>query len=104
MNLDVLINGLIVIQVLIQFMAQVFAVTLIRRGRPDIARPFKMPFYPLPSVIAFLGWLYILVASGLVYIFAGLVLMVLGVAAYLWHARGSGEWPYAGRQEARQDV
>lgn len=104
LNLDVLINGLIVIQVLIQFMAQVFAVTLIRRGRPDIARPFKMPFYPLPSVIAFLGWLYILVASGLVYIFAGLVLMVLGVAAYLWHARGSGEWPYAGRQEARQDV
>jgi amino acid transporter len=104
LNLDVLINGLIVIQVLIQFMAQIFAVTLIRRGRPDIARPFKMPLYPLPSIIAFLGWLYILIASGLAYIFAGLVLTVLGVAAYLWHARGSGEWPYAGRQEARQDV
>jgi len=100
LNLDVLINGLIVIQVLIQFMAQIFAVTLIRRGRPDIARPFKMPLYPLPSVIAFLGWLYILIASGLAYIFAGLVLMVFGVAAYLWRARGAGEWPYAGREKA----
>jgi hypothetical protein len=62
-----------------------------------------MPLYPLPSIIAFLGWLYILVASGLAYIFAGLVLMVLGVAAYLWHARGSGEWPYAVRREAGAD-
>ena len=95
LNLDVLINGfLIVIQVLIQFMAQIFAVTLIRRTRPDIPRPFQMPFYPLPSVIAFLGWLYILVASGVSYILAGLVLMTLGVAAYLWHARGAGEWPF----------
>ncbi len=104
LSLDVLINGLIVIQVLIQFMAQIFAVTLIRRGRPDIARPFEMPLYPLPSIIAFLGWLYILIASGLTYIFAGLVLIVLGVAAYLWHARGAGEWPYAGRREAGADA
>jgi amino acid transporter len=98
LNLDVLINGLIVIQVLIQFMAQIFAVTLIRRGRPDIARPFRMPFYPVPSIIAFLGWLYILIASGLAYIFAGLALLVLGVAAYLWRARGTGEWPFTGQQ------
>ena len=104
LNLDVLINGLIVIQVLIQFMAQIYAVTLIRQRRPDIERPFKMPLYPLPSVIAFLGWLYILIASGVAYILAGMVLMALGVAAYLWHARGSGEWPYARGGEVRADA
>lgn len=94
LQLDVLINGLVVIQVLIQFMAQIFAVTLIRRDRPDIERPFKMPLYPLPSIVAFLGWLYILIASGLPYILAGLGLLVVGVAAYLWHARGVKEWPF----------
>jgi amino acid transporter len=104
LKLDVLINGLIVIQVLIQFMAQIYAVTLIRRSRPDIPRPFQMPLYPLPSIIAFLGWLYILIASGLAYIVAGLVLMALGVAAYLWHARGAGEWPFAIRREAGADA
>ena len=88
---------LIVIQVLIQFMAQIFAVTLIRRNRPDIARPFRMPLYPLPGVIAFLGWLYILIASGLAYILAGVALLVCGVTAYLWHARGTGEWPFNAR-------
>ncbi len=95
LKLDVLINGLIVIKVLIQFIAQIFAVSLIRRRRPDIERPFRMPLYPIPSAIAFLGWLYILIASGLLYILAGVVLLILGVTAYMWRARGSGEWPFA---------
>lgn len=98
LQLDVLINGLIVIQVLIQFMAQILAVTLIRRRRPDIPRPFRMPLYPIPSVVAFLGWLYILIASGLAYILAGLGLLAFGVAAYLWRAHGTGEWPFDTRR------
>ena len=94
LNLDVLVNALIVIQILIQFMAQVFAVTLIRRKRPDIERPFKMPLYPLTSSIAFLGWLYILIASGWTYIAAGFILIIFGVGAYLLHARRQGVWPF----------
>ncbi len=94
LELDVLINALIVIQVLIQFMAQVVAVTLIRRNRPDIVRPFRMPLYPLTSVIAFLGWLYILVASGVPYILTGFALLTAGICAYLWRARLHHEWPF----------
>jgi len=94
LNLEVLINALIVIQVMIQFMAQVVAVTLIRRNRPDIARPFRMPLYPFTSGVAFLGWLYILVASGVPYILAGFALLAVGIGAYLWRARGAGEWPF----------
>ena len=100
MNLEVLINALIVIQVLIQFMAQIVAVTLIRRNRPDIARPFRMPLYPVTSVVAFLGWLYILVASGTSYIAAGFGLTALGTAAYLWRARSAREWPFEPREVA----
>jgi amino acid transporter len=98
LNLDVLINALIVIQIMIQFMAQVIAVTLIRRTRPDIARPFRMPLYPITSIIAFLGWLYILIASGIEYIVAGFVLLIAGVAAYLLRARRVREWPFAAVQ------
>ncbi|HZQ53943.1 MAG TPA: amino acid permease [Bryobacteraceae bacterium] len=94
LNLDVLINALIVIQILIQFMAQVFAVTLIRRNRPDIKRPFQMPLYPATSIIAFLGWFYILIASGWAYIAAGLGLLAIGIVAYLLRARTLREWPF----------
>ena len=94
MTLDVVINALIVIQVLVQFMAQIIAVTLIRRNRPDIARPYRMALYPLTSVIAFLGWLYILIASGLPYILAGLGLLIFGTSVYLVRARRTAEWPF----------
>jgi amino acid transporter len=94
MDLSDLITALIVIQVLVQFMAQVIAVTLIRRYRPDIHRPFQMWFYPVTSVIALAGWAYILAASGLTFIFWGLALAAFGVCAYLWRARAQREWPF----------
>ncbi len=87
LDLQALINALIVIQVMVQFMAQVVAVTLIRRYRPDIPRPFRMWLYPLPSIVAFGGWLYILLSSGMVYIWSGLALLAAGVGIYFWRER-----------------
>jgi amino acid transporter len=95
MTLDVVINALIVIQILVQFMAQILAVTLIRRNRPDIVRPYRMALYPATSVVAFMGWLYILIASGLPYILAGLGLLIFGIAIYMVRARRVAEWPFA---------
>src|SRR5215472_3478824 len=94
LTLDTLINALIVIQVVIQFLAQVIAVPLIRRNRSDIVRPFQMPLYPASAVIAFAGWLYILVAGGWQYTAAGFALLAMGVGAYLWRARSKREWPF----------
>jgi amino acid transporter len=95
MTLDVVINALIVIQVVVQFMAQILAVTLIRRNRPDIVRPYRMALYPATSVVAFLGWSYILIASGLPFILAGLGLLVFGTMIYLLRAKRVAEWPFA---------
>ena len=94
LNLSDLITALVVIQVLVQFMAQVVAVTLIRRYRPDIHRPFQMWFYPVTSIIAFAGWAFILAASGLRFILWGIALVAFGVVAYLWKARAEREWPF----------
>ena len=100
LNLESLIKALIIIQVMIQFMAQVVAVTLLRRYRPDLRRPFQMWLYPLPSVVAFGGWAYILVSSGLTYVLAGTALLLAGVIAYLWRARLAAEWPFAAPEVA----
>ncbi|HXF05823.1 MAG TPA: amino acid permease [Blastocatellia bacterium] len=94
-TLDEIIKALLVIQIIIQYIAQVIAVTMIRRFRPDIERPFRMWLYPLPSLIALGGWLYILLSSGLPFIFAGLTLLVVGIGAYLWLAHQQKEWPFA---------
>ena len=94
LSLESLIKALIVIQIVTQFAAQCVAVVIIRRYRKHIARPFSMPLYPVPAVIALLGWLYILVTSGLPYLIAGFGLLGLGIAAYLWRAKANGQWPW----------
>lgn len=96
LELEDLIKALLVIQILIQFLAQVLAVTLVRRYRKDIERPFRMWLYPLPSLIAAAGWVYILFSSGAVFVLAGLGLMTAGIASYLVRARAAREWPFGG--------
>ncbi len=95
LSLDKLITMLLVIQIVTQFVAQCYAVVLIRRNRKDIARPFRMPLYPLPVILAALGWLYILYESGIGYIASGFGLVILGTCVYLLRARRLKEWPFA---------
>src|SRR5262249_34528801 len=72
-GLQVIIDGLIVTRILEQFVAQIFAVTLLRRYRPDLYRPYKMWLYPLPCLLALVGWLYVYTAAGWFYIALGLI-------------------------------
>lgn len=93
--LDELIKALMIFQILAQFLAQIVAVTLIRRFRPDIRRPFKMWLYPLPSIVAFTGWVFILISNGWKYAIWGLLIAAAGAGAYFVRARVAGEWPFA---------
>ena len=94
LNLDQLIKSMIVIQTMVQFAAQCVAVILLRRLRPDIVRPFNMPLFPVPALIALAGWIFILVPSGWAYVFWAFVLMLVGSGGYLLLARQKREWPY----------
>ena len=87
---------MIIVQILTQFAAQCVALVLIRRYRKDIHRPFSMPLYPLPAIVALLGWLYILATGEAVYVLTGIALVAFGVLAYLWRARRLAEWPWSG--------
>ena len=92
--LETLISTLIVIQIVTQFLPQVIAVPLIRRNRPDIERPFRMWLYPLPCILAFIGWGWILLSSGWYFIGMGFAVLIVGIAAYLLWAHRKQEWPF----------
>ena len=94
LSLDALIKALLVIQIVTQFAAQCIAIIVIRKRRPDIKRPFAMPLFPIPVLIALAGWLFILATSGAVYIASGLLLLIAGIAAYLLRARRVRAWPF----------
>ncbi len=95
LDLKSLITALMVIQTMIQFLVQCVAVMLIRSRRKDMTLPFRMPWYPLPALLALAGWTYIVATNGWRYVAAGLLLLLLGIGAYLWRARAASEWPFS---------
>ena len=94
LDLDALINIVMVIYLMIGAVPIVPAVIALRRNRPDIARPFQVWLYPLPSLVAMTGWIFVIATSGWKYIASGAGVIAVGIAAYLWRARASGEWPF----------
>jgi hypothetical protein len=62
-----------------------------------LERPFKIPFYPLPPVLAMAGFVFILVnRSGAM---SGLAMAggiaVSGTLIYMWRAKRLRQWPFA---------
>jgi amino acid transporter len=87
-NLDVVISALLTSRVLIQFIGQIFALHVLRKRRRDVPRPFHMWLYPLPSAVAFAGWMYIFLTSGWNYVGFGLLTLAAGVVVFfVWQRR-----------------
>jgi amino acid transporter len=58
--LQLVINSAVTIRIAVQFIAQILGLHVVRKTRPDIHLPFRMWLYPLPSLIALTGWLFVL--------------------------------------------
>jgi amino acid transporter len=82
-SLGQLVNWLIQVQILLQFVWQCAAVLLLRRYRPDIAKPFKMWLYPLPALVSLAMWLYIFVSAPTAGILFSVAFLAVAVGAYL---------------------
>lgn len=100
-SLDAIITALIVTRILEQFVAQVVAVVLMRRLRPDLPRPWRMYLYPLPCVVALAGWLFVYLSSGWLYIALGALTLVCGLVVFLVRAFIAREWPMAGQRPSQ---
>ena len=84
-TLDDVITALVTSRIIIQFLAQIFALVHLRRVRPDMPRPFKMWLYPVPAAIAFVGWVFLFLTSGWKFAGFGLLTLVAGMGAYwIW--------------------
>ena len=93
-SLGMVIDALIVTRIVVQFMGQIFAVSLLRTRAPQLARPYRMFLYPLPSLIALAGWIFIFATTGREIIYFGLGTLLLGIACFfLWSWR-TRRWPF----------
>ena len=99
-DLNDVINVLTAVFVLVQSLAQVVALSVLRRRQPTLARPYKMALYPLPSLIAGVGWIYVYLSSGRGPILLSLGWIAAGAVAF-GIGRGSRRRGRSGRRRSR---
>ncbi len=96
-SLQEVITMLVITRILLQFFLQQVGVILLRIQRPELERPFRIPLYPLPPLVAMAGFVFILVnrvnaLQGLV-VAAGIACS--GTLIYLVRASKIRDWPFA---------
>jgi amino acid transporter len=96
------INVLTAVGVLIQSIAQIVALTVLRKRQSELRRPYRMLLYPLPSVVALVGWVYVYESSGQQAIILSLTWIAIGLLAFLGWTRVEKTWPFGGKEIREQ--
>jgi basic amino acid/polyamine antiporter, APA family len=101
LKLQDIIAALVVIRIIIQFLAQTVGVIIFRIRRPDIERPFKMWLYPLPALLAFIGFVYVLISrqNFLKEVRYALILLIIGSILFLFRSYRKKDWPFSANIE-----
>jgi amino acid transporter len=102
-SLAQVITMLVITRILLQFSLQQIGVILLRIRRPDLPRPFRIPLYPLPPLIAMAGFAFMLfdprrahakAGSGLFELCGAIAIAVSGTVIYLFRAHRLAQWPF----------
>jgi amino acid transporter len=93
-SLGMVIDALITTRILVQFIGQIVAVTLMRRRAPDAPRPYRIWFYPLPNLLALLGWIFVFATTDLIVIGFGLGMLALGALLFFAWSWRTHRWPF----------
>ncbi|MDQ2873698.1 MAG: APC family permease [Actinomycetota bacterium] len=93
-TLATVINMLTAVIVIVQAVAQIAALTVLRRRQPDLPRPYRQWLYPLPSLAALAGWIYVYGSAGRTSIILSCAWLAAGIIAYLIWARFMHAWPF----------
>lgn len=102
-SLGIVIDALISTRILIQFIGQIFAIMLLRKRAPQMHRPYRIWLYPVPTIVALIGWLFIFATTDLMVILVGLGTLALGAIFFLiwsWHSK---RWPFTDALETVGD-
>ena len=93
-SLGTVIDALIVTRILVQFMGQAVGLMVLRKRAPDMPRPYKMWLYPVPALLAVLGWIFVFATTEFRVIVFGLGVLALGGVAFVLWSWNTKRWPF----------
>ena len=93
-SLGTVIDALIVTRILVQFMGQIVGLMVLRRRAPAMNRPYRMWLYPLPALVALLGWIFVFATTQAEVILFGIGVLALGGMAFMLWSWNTKRWPF----------
>ncbi len=95
-----IITGLILARILVVFIGQIIGLFILRKYRHEVVLPFKMWLYPVPAILAMIGWLYAFASpagapGGWKFMTYAFGTIGAGLVAYFLLAWKKREWPFA---------
>ena len=94
-SLGTVIDALIVTRIVVQFMGQIVGLILLRRQAPNLARPYRMWLYPVPALVALLGWIFVFATTQPTVILFGVGALGVGCVAFVVWSWRTRRWPFA---------
>lgn len=94
-DLTDVINMLLTALIIVQSIAQIAALVTLRKRQPSLARPYRQWLYPVPCVIALLGWIYVYFSASAISLVLSGVWIVAGLAVFMVWAKVNQSWPFA---------
>jgi amino acid transporter len=92
------IDALLTTRIVVQFIGQIAAVVWLRRKQPQMERPFRIWLYPVPVVLALLGWIFLLVTTNKFTLAYAMATLFAGMIFFLIWSRGTKRWPFERKQ------
>jgi len=77
---------------------QAIGLIVLRIRRPDLPRPFRMWLFPLPALLASLGFTFVLISrtNSLRQVRYALVILMTGTIIYMVRSWRNADWPFGG--------
>ena len=94
LRFGVVLDTLIALRIVVQFLGQIGALVLLRRHRPNLARPYRVWFYPMPLVVAGAGWLFALGTTPSNVLWFSLGALAVGLSAFMGWSWQTRQWPF----------
>lgn len=94
-DLTQVINMLLAATIIVQSAAQIVALVVLRKRQPALHRPYRQWLYPVPCVVAMLGWIYVYMSASTLSLILSGAWIVAGLVVFMVWARVNKAWPFA---------
>jgi amino acid transporter len=94
-DLNEVINMLLTASIIVQSVAQIAALVVLRKRQPGLERPYRQWLYPVPCVVALLGWIYVYVSASMMSLILSGAWILAGLVVFAIWAKLNKAWPFA---------